>query len=141
MFQAALKAGVEFRTDTGVKELIVEDGAVKGVVVLKDGKPWRIGARLGVLVNAGGFAHNQAMRDQYQPGTQAKWTNTAEGDTGEMIQEMMRHGAAIAQMEEMVGNQMSIPPGVRNEGDGIELSAVGGQMNISKPYSRQSCRV
>ncbi len=25
--------------------------------------------RLGVLVNAGGFAHNQEMRDQYQPGT------------------------------------------------------------------------
>lgn len=115
MFQAALKAGVEFRTDTGVKELILEDGAVKGVVVLKDGKPWRIGARLGVLVNAGGFAHNQAMRDQYQPGTQAKWTNTAEGDTGEMIQEMMRHGAAIAQMEEMVGNQMSLPPGTEND--------------------------
>ena len=27
-----------------------------------------------------------------------------------MILEMMRHGAAIAQMDEMVGNQMSIPP-------------------------------
>ena len=66
-------------------------------------------------MNAGGFAHNQAMREQYQPGTSAKWTNTAEGDTGEMILEMMRHGAAIAQMEEMVGNQMSIPPGMEND--------------------------
>jgi 3-oxosteroid 1-dehydrogenase len=32
-----------------------------------------------------------------------------------MIREMMRHGAAIAQMEEMVGNQMSIPPGMEND--------------------------
>jgi 3-oxosteroid 1-dehydrogenase len=68
-----------------------------------------------VLVNAGGFSHNQEMRDQYQPGTSAKWTMTAEGDTGEMIREMMRLGAAIAQMEEMVGNQMSISPGTEND--------------------------
>ena len=115
MLQASVKAGVKFETDTPVKELIVEDGMAKGIVMLKDGKPWRVAARLGVLVNAGGFSHNQAMRDQYQPGTQAKWSNTAEGDTGEMIQEMMRHGAAIAQMEEMVGNQMSFPPGTEND--------------------------
>lgn len=115
MFQAALKAGVEFRTDAAVRELVEESGRVTGVVATVDGQPRRFGARLGVLVNAGGFAHNQKMRDEYQPGTSVKWTNTAEGDTGEMILEMMRHGAAIAQMDEMVGNQMSIPPGMEND--------------------------
>jgi 3-oxosteroid 1-dehydrogenase len=35
----------------------------------------------------------------------------APGDTGEMIEEMMRHGAAIAQMEERVGTQVTLPPG------------------------------
>ena len=110
MFQAALNAGAEFRIEAPVKELIVEDGRVTGVVATIGGQPCRIGAKLGVLVNAGGFAHNQKMRDQYIPHTSTKWTNTAEGDTGEMILEMMRHGAAIAQMDEMVGNQMSIPP-------------------------------
>ncbi len=114
MLQAALKAGVDLRTESAVAELIVEDGAVKGVVTQKDGKPWRMGARLGVLVNAGGFAKNQAMRDQYQPGTNANWSLATEGDTGEMIREMMRHGAAIAQMEEMVGNQIAIPPGMED---------------------------
>jgi 3-oxosteroid 1-dehydrogenase len=67
-----------------------------------------------VLVNAGGFSHNQAMRDKYQPGTSSTWSLTTEGDTGEMIQEMMRHGAAVAQMDEMVGNQISIPPGMES---------------------------
>ncbi len=114
MLQASLKAGVDIRTETPVSELIVENGGVKGVATVKEGRPWRVGARLGVLVNAGGFAHNQKMRDEYQPGTSVKWTMTAEGDTGELIQEMMRHGAAIAQMEEMVGNQMSIPPGMED---------------------------
>jgi len=115
MLQASLKAGTEIRTDSAVAELIVENGAVRGVVTTKNGKPHRIGARLGVLVNAGGFSHNQPMRDQYQPGTRSEWSQTIEGDTGEMIQEMMRHGAAIAQMEEMVGNQLTIPPGAEND--------------------------
>src|SRR3546814_9683806 len=105
MLQAALRAGVQIRTDSPVSELIVEDGIVKGVLTTRDGKPWRIGAGLGMLVNAGGFARNQAMRDRYAPGTSVKWTMAAPGDTGEMIEEMMRHGAAIAQMEERVGNQ------------------------------------
>jgi 3-oxosteroid 1-dehydrogenase len=112
MLQASARAGVEIRTDSPVSELIVEHGTVKGVVTSKEGRPWRVGARFGVLVNAGGFARNQAMRDRYQPGTSVEWTMAGPGDTGEMIQEMMRHGAAVAQMEEMVGHQLTLPPGV-----------------------------
>jgi len=111
MLQAALHAGVEIRTESPVSELILEGGVVKGVLTVKDGRPWRVGARLGVLVNAGGFAHNQAWRDRYQPGTSVKWTMAAPGDTGEMIEEMTRHGAVLAQMEERVGTQLTLPPG------------------------------
>jgi 3-oxosteroid 1-dehydrogenase len=71
--------GVELRTDAAVSELILENGAIKGVVTSKDGQPWRVGARLGVLINAGGFARNQKMRDQYQPGTSAAWTIAGPG--------------------------------------------------------------
>lgn len=111
MLQAALGAGVDIRLSSPVRELILEDGAVTGVVAVIDGRERRIGSRLGVLVNAGGFAHNQQMRERYQPGTSAQWTSAAPGDTGEMIEEMMRRGAAIAQMEEMVGLQITWPPG------------------------------
>jgi len=113
MLQAALRTGVEIRTDSPVSELVVENGAVTGVVTVKEGRPWRVGARLGVLVNAGGFAHNQRMRDLYQPGISVNWTMAAPGDTGEMIEEMMRRGAAIAQMEERVGTQVTLPPGAQ----------------------------
>lgn len=113
MLQAALRAGVEIRTEAPVKQLIVEHGAVTGVMTEKDGKPWRVRAKLGVLVNAGGFAQNQTMRDRYQPGTRAEWSNAAEGDTGEMILEMQRIGAALGQMDEMIGYQSTLPPGWR----------------------------
>jgi 3-oxosteroid 1-dehydrogenase len=110
MLQAALKAGIDMRTDSPVKEMIVEDGRVAGVVTFKNGREWRVGAKLGVLLNAGGFAHNQAMRDKYIPGTKTEWSHAGPGDTGDMHQEMMRLGAAMAQMEELVGNQMAMTP-------------------------------
>lgn len=112
MLNACVKEGVNIRVDSPVTELISGDGVIRGVVTVRDGKPWRIGARLGVLINAGGFARNPEMRRQYQPGTSVDWTMAGPGDTGEMILEMVRHGAWIAQMEEMVGLQQTIPPGM-----------------------------
>ena len=127
MLQAALKAGIEFRTNAGVSELILEDGAVVGVVTRKEGREWRVGGRLGVLLNAGGFAHNQAMRDRYIPHTRTEWTHAAPGDTGDMHRELMRIGAAMAQMDEMVGNQMTLPPNI--------AEASGVQMQLAKPHA------
>ncbi|MFT5605300.1 MAG: 3-oxosteroid 1-dehydrogenase, partial [Paracoccaceae bacterium] len=54
-------------TETSMQSLIDEDGKVIGAVVTKDGKTLRIQARKGVLLAAGGFEHNQAMREQYLP--------------------------------------------------------------------------
>ena len=115
MLKAGLDKGIDIRLESPVSELLVEDGKVTGVVTVKDGKPWRIGGNLGVLVNAGGFAHNQAMRDKYMPGTRAEWTNTPEGDTGEMHVEMERIGGVLAQMDEMVGFPGTLAPGWEKE--------------------------
>ena len=107
MLKAALAAGVVVRTDSPVAEILVENGRATGVVC--NGQ--RIGAALGVLVNAGGFAKNQAMRDQYAPGTRAEYSQVPEGDTGEMIAELARLGAPLAQMDQAVGYQMTPAPG------------------------------
>jgi 3-oxosteroid 1-dehydrogenase len=107
MLQASLKAGVDIRTDNPVTELIVEDGKVVGVATPNG----RIGARLGVLVNAGGYAQNQAMRDAYMPGTKTVWSNVPEGDTGDLHIEMERIGGVLAQMDQMVGYQTTQMPG------------------------------
>ncbi len=111
MLLAAVKAGAEIRTDAGVKQLIVEEDRVTGVVVQKNGADWHIGARHGVLINAGGFARNQQMLDQYIPGTQAEWSLVVAEDTGDMIVEGQRIGAALAQMEERIGTAVALPPG------------------------------
>ena len=130
MLKAALAAGVDVRTETPVKEMVVEDGKVVGVIAEVNGEMRHIGARLGVLVNAGGFAQNQAMRDQYMPGTKAAWSNTPEGDTGEMHVELSRIGGVLAQMDQMVGYQTSYAPGfdkdyVKPGGQGIAAKPGG----------------
>lgn len=111
MLQAALKAKVDIRVNSPVTEVLTEGGRAIGVVMLQDGKPRRIGARIGILVNAGGFSHNQAMRDRYQPGTSVKWSNAIESDTGDLHIELDRIGGVLAQMEEFVGCPVTMEPG------------------------------
>lgn len=123
MLQAALAAGAVIRVSSPVTELLSKGDRVTGVVTEKDGRPWRVGAALGVLVGAGGFSHNQTMRDQYQPGTSTRWSSALPSDTGEMIVEMQRCGAATAQMDEMVGNQCVVSPDSQ-EGE-IQFGAQG----------------
>ncbi len=111
MLHAALKAGVEIWLDAEVTQLQLQDGRISGVTVRKDGREQAVDARLGVLVNAGGFARNQRMLDRYIPGTSASWSSAIEADTGEMIEEGQRIGAAVAQMAERIGMEIALPPG------------------------------
>ncbi len=127
MLQAAVREGVDLRLHSPVREVIVEGNRCVGILTEKDGKPWRIKANLGVLLNAGGFAHNQEMRDLYIPHTRKEWTHAAPGDTGDMHKEMIRIGAWMAQMDEFVGNQMALPP--------TDPDPAGMQGNICKPHA------
>jgi 3-oxosteroid 1-dehydrogenase len=111
LLKAALDVGVQFRTGAAVSELLIEADRVSGVRVESAGAARTIGARLGVLVNAGGFSRNQQMRDAHVPGTRAEWSQAAEGDTGEMIRELERAGGELAQMDQLVGYQTTLPPG------------------------------
>ena len=81
-------------TNTTMDDLVVEDGRVVGVRATRDGAPVLIEARKGVLLAAGGFAHNAEMRRKYsgnQP-NEAQWSIANAGDTGEVLETAMRLG-------------------------------------------------
>ena len=99
--------------NTPLKDLIVEDGRVVGIVVERDGKPLSIYARKAVILAAGGFEHNLEMRLKYQQhpiGTE--WTVANEGNTGDAIRAGMRIGANIDLMEESWWGPTTLPPGL-----------------------------
>jgi 3-oxosteroid 1-dehydrogenase len=101
LLMIAERLGASFRTGVGVVDLIEENGRVVGVVTEHERRLTRIRARLGVLINAGGFSHNAEMRRRYGPKpSTTKWTNANPGDTGEMIEIAQRHGAALDLMDE-----------------------------------------
>ncbi|MEP7349571.1 MAG: FAD-binding protein [Sphingorhabdus sp.] len=111
MLQMALKQNVEIRLASPVAELVEEDDRVVGVITQKNGKPWRIAARDGVLINAGGFSHNAGMRAKFGPQPSSTgWTNANPGDTGEMIEIASRHGAALDLMDQAVWLVTSLEP-------------------------------
>ncbi len=111
MLMLADAKGVPIRTSVKVLELIEENQRVAGVLVEQGGRKLHIAARDGVLINAGGFSHNQAMRKQYGPApASTKWTNANPGDTGEMIEMAMAHGAAIDLMDQAWWVPGTLPP-------------------------------
>ena len=80
--------------------MIVEDGKVLGAVVEKEGKLQNIKARKGVLLGAGGFEHNQEMREKYLPSpTNTDWSAGCKHNTGDAINAGMAVGAATGLME------------------------------------------
>lgn len=97
--------------NTPMTKVVDEDGRVVGVEVERDGKPLRIHARRGVVLAAGGFEHNQQMREQYLPKpTDHRWSAGTLDNTGDAIREGIRLGARVHRMDEAWWcNTISVP--------------------------------
>jgi 3-oxosteroid 1-dehydrogenase len=82
------------------QELIMEDGKVIGAEILKEGQRYRIRARKGVILAAGGFEHNQQMREQYLPKpTNTEWSAGCKTNTGDAIRAAIDIGAKTGLMD------------------------------------------
>ena len=92
------KLDVPVWLNSPITELIVENGSVVGAIVTKEGKTLRIRALRGVMLAAGGFAHNKEWRMKYQgvPG----WSASPMGQLGQGIEVGQNIGAAVAMMED-----------------------------------------
>ncbi len=102
MLHIALERGIPVWTEAPLEDLVVEDGRVVGVRTVRAGTPVFVKARQGVLLAAGGFAHNPDMRGEFggdQP-NRAKWSMANPGDTGEAMQTAMALGAQTDLMDE-----------------------------------------
>lgn len=102
MMKVLLAQNAQVWIDSPVEDLVVEEGRVVGVRTVRDGSPVTVQGRKGVLLAAGGFAHNPAMRRKYggdQP-NEAEWSIANPGDTGEVLETAMRLGAKTDLLDE-----------------------------------------
>ncbi|SDG64668.1 3-oxosteroid 1-dehydrogenase [Lentzea fradiae] len=135
-----MRAGVPVRLNTALEDLVVENGAVRGVVTSRG----VLYARRGVIMGSGGFEHNAAMRAQYQRqpiGTQ--WTVGAKENTGDGHRAGERAGAAFDLMDDAWWGPVIPTPGSpyfclaeRTLPGGLIVNAAGRRfVNEAAPYS------
>jgi 3-oxosteroid 1-dehydrogenase len=97
LYLSCREQGIELVMNCAVNELVVSEQTVSGVVVGDK----TITANKGVIIAAGGFDHNQKMREEYLPQpTQAKNSSGVSTNTGDLIQAAMSIGADTGMMSE-----------------------------------------
>jgi 3-oxosteroid 1-dehydrogenase len=109
LLHAVQARGIEIWRASAVTDLIIRDGRAIGVEVDRDGGT-RVLARRGVLIAAGGYAHDDSLRRKHREASSSEWTAVIEEDTGDLITAAAAHGAATALLDEAIWTPMSIPP-------------------------------
>ncbi|MCW3479691.1 FAD-binding protein [Neisseriaceae bacterium JH1-16] len=76
-------------------DLVEAGGRVTGVVVEQGGQHRTLTATRGVILGAGGFERNQALRERFLPGpTSTDWSSTPPHNTGDALLAGLKLGAA-----------------------------------------------
>lgn len=92
---------VEVRLETRLDELVQEDGEVRAVHVSHFGRSYRIDARHGVVLCAGGFEWNQELRERFfpVPGLTRHSSTPEDANRGEALLAGLEVGAATEHTE------------------------------------------
>ena len=95
------QAGVPLRLNTGLVDLLTDDGRVVGVTAESDGRRFDIRAERGVILACGGFERKAEMRRKYQrEPIGSDWTTGAPSNTGDGINASLKIGAAVSLMDD-----------------------------------------
>ena len=99
--KAANELGVDIRTGTKGMDLVMEDGACKGVVVLNnDNETYTINAKSTILAT-GGFCSNKELLAEYAPGYEVFNTSNQMGTTGDFVKIFEQNGFKTENMGKM----------------------------------------
>jgi 3-oxosteroid 1-dehydrogenase len=94
-------AGVPLWLSTPLQSLITDaDGAVVGAELQRDGKPYRVRARGGVVLATGGFENSPELRPKYQPTVGKGWSRGNPDNTGDGIVSGEAVGGALDLMDD-----------------------------------------
>ena len=100
LYAGVLRAGIPVWTETSLVRLISDGGRVAGAVLEQDGREATVTARQGVVLAAGGFDHDLALRHKHQSPALGEWSFGSEGNTGDAIKAATDIGAGTALMDQ-----------------------------------------
>jgi len=96
---SAFAKGVEIRTNSPARRLLVEEGRVVGAVVGCLGGDVEVHARRGVVLACGGFPHDVARKKEllpHAPTGQEHWSAASRGNTGDGLRLGEAAGGVLA---------------------------------------------
>lgn len=99
--KAAADLGVDVRTGTKGVDLVMEDGACKGVIVTNNaGETYTINAA-STIITTGGFCSNKELLAEYAPGYEVFNTSNQMGTTGDFVKIFEQNGFKMENMGKM----------------------------------------
>jgi len=141
--QGLIDAGVPVHYESELTDLVIEDGRVVGVRVLREGVEHVVRARRGVILGSGGFEKNLEMREKYQPSPASiDWTTGSQFNTGGGVLAGIAAGAQTDLLDDAWwGPTIPLPSGPwfclaeRNLPGSIIVNSAGQRfMNEALPY-------
>jgi succinate dehydrogenase/fumarate reductase flavoprotein subunit len=116
LFKGLLERGVEARLETPAQELVIdESGDVVGVVARREGHPWRVGARRGVVLACGGFEWNPELVHAYI-GYDVKPLSPP-NNVGDGLAMSMAARAKLANLNSYWGTPVMFDPDITRDGE------------------------
>lgn len=99
--KAAAELGVDVRVGTKGIDLVMEDGACKGVIVTNNaGETYTINAA-STIITTGGFCSNKELLAEYAPGYEVFNTSNQMGTTGDFVKIFEQNGFKMENMGKM----------------------------------------
>ena len=99
--KAATELGVDVRVGTKGVDLVMEDGACKGVIVTNNaGETYTINAT-STIITTGGFCSNKELLAEYAPGYEVFNTSNQMGTTGDFVKIFEQNGFKMENMGKM----------------------------------------
>lgn len=99
LLRACLDRGIEPRTSCAGQSLVIEEGAVVGLMVYTPDGPLQVRATKGVILASGGFEWNEQLRRAFLRGPMSHPVSI-ETNTGDGLLMAMKAGAMLSNMRE-----------------------------------------